>query len=595
MSYIVDVYKQAIRSNFTFLKNTTQLNDLYIKSLPLEGNKGYLLPISQLHLSDDALIQKLAQWRKENAFAYPSQFAVTFESTKQWLHKNVLDVEDRILFLVADEHGHLIGHLGYANGLNDFGELEIDNVVRGVDKCSPGIMSLAMKKILDWAEEIISPSRIFLRVMDDNLHAISFYKKLSFVEDERIPLKKFVEGEHIIYRPQAHFENTPDKHFLRMNYMPKRSVDVSKLILTAGPSITSREMSYVADATRHGWNNQWNSYIKRFEDAFSEYLNVPYVLSTSSCTGALHIALLALDIGPGDEVIVPDITWVATANAVVYVGATPVFADVDPETWCIDPESFQSLITERTKAVMPVHLYGHPANMEKIMKIARKNKLYVVEDAAPAIGAQCNGQKVGTFGDFSAFSFQGAKLVVTGEGGMLTTQDKALYEKAYRIWDQGRQPSTFWINQSGVKYKMSNVQAAIGLGQLERVNELIAAKRRIFSWYKNGLSDIPQVTLNHEAEWAFSIYWMTSILLDPCINMSAADLSLQLKNKNIDTRPVFPAISQYPHWPRKQTPRSVAFDISQRAINLPSGVCLKKEEVNHICNIIKEILGSRLL
>ena len=284
---------------------------------------------------------------------------------------------------------------------------------------------------------------------------------------------------------------------LRMIYSPVRKVDGSEMILTAGPSISAREASYALDAARNGWNRQMDDYIKRFEASFAEYVGTKYAMSTSSCTGALHLALAALEIGPGDEVIVPDLTWVATANAVLYVGATPIFADIESDSWCLDPASFEAAITKRTKAVIPVHLYGHPARMDKIMEIARRHKLYVVEDAAPAIGAEFQGQKTGTFGDFAAFSFQGAKLVVTGEGGMLVTNNDELYAEGSVIWDQGRQPGTFWINQRGLKYKMSNIQAAFGLGQLERVDELIEAKRRNFIWYQEGLKDVPGISSFH--------------------------------------------------------------------------------------------------
>jgi perosamine synthetase len=299
-----------------------------------------------------------------------------------------------------------------------------------------------------------------------------------------------------------------------------------------------------------------------------------------------------LGIGPGDEVVVPDLTWVATANAVLYTGATPIFADIEQDSWCIDPRSFESLITERTKAVIPVHLYGHPSKMDEIMKIAHKHNLYVIEDAAPAIGAKFQGQKVGTFGDFAAFSFQGAKLLVTGEGGMLVTDNAELYKKAYAIWDQGRTPGTFWINELGWKYKMSNLQAAMGLGQLERVDELIEKKRQIFSWYADGLKGVPHIKLNYELPWAHSIYWMTSICLGEEAGITRDELRDSLRKRNIDSRPVFPAISQFPFWPKPQLPKPIANFIGKQAINLPSGVCLKREQIDYICRNLREILNG---
>jgi len=230
--------------------------------------------------------------------------------------------------------------------------------------------------------------------------------------------------------------------------------------------------------------------------------------------------------------------------------------------------------------------------MNEVIEVARKHGLKVVEDAAPAIGAEWQGQRCGSFGDFAAFSFQGAKLLVTGEGGMLVTNDTKLYEKAKKIWDQGRNPSkVFWIDGNGVKFKMSNIQAALGLGQLERADELIEMKRRLFSWYEEGLAGVPYVTLNKEVEGARSIYWMSSLFLDEKASIGRDDLMKQLKSRNIDTRPVFPAISQYPIWP-KQEAQPTAMRVSLRAMNLPSGVCLAKDEVMYVCRNIANLLGS---
>ena len=589
----IEVYKQAVRKNFSFMKQTTKLDDLFSKSIPLTDSQGFLVALCELHTEDEHLIAKLAQWRTDNAQAYPTQFPVTIAGTTSWLRSKLLDVEARILFLVLDMYGNPIGHLGFANAINDRREMEIDNVVRGIKDVHPGIMRDAMLVLLNWAQETIGPQVIYLQVMNDNMHAIEFYRKLGFKDDQKSPLRRYQEGESIEYRPLVEGDTgEPDKYFLRMVYLPDITVDTSEMILTAGPSISARESSYALDAARTGWNRQWDGYIKRFEVAFANYVGTKYAISTSSCTGALHIALAALGIGPGDEVIVPDITWVATGNAVIYVGATPVFADIEFESWCLDPSSFEKLITERTKAVIPVHLYGHPARMDRIMEIAEKYKLYVIEDAAPAIGAEFCGQKTGTFGDFAAFSFQGAKLMVTGEGGMLVTKDKGLYTRAYEIWDQGRVPGTFWINKTGLKYKMSNIQAAIGLGQLERIDELIEAKRRIFSWYAEELKDVPYIGLNHEMSWARSIYWMTSVFVEEQARITRDELQEVLRRRNIDTRPVFPAISQYPIWPTGQQPKPTARLVGDRALNLPSGVCLKREQVDYICNCIGEIMSE---
>ena len=363
-------------------------------------------------------------------------------------------------------------------------------------------------------------------------------------------------------------------------------------ILTAGPSIGVREIIYSSDAVKNGWNNKWNRYLKKFEDDFAKYIGVKYAIATSSCTGAMEISLMALNIGKEDEVIVPDITWVSSANVVHAVGATPIFADVNHDTWTIDPKSIESKITNKTKGIIAVHMYGHPAEMDKIIELSKKYNLKIIEDAAPSIGAEFKGQKTGSFGDFSAFSFQGAKLLVTGEGGMLCTNNKELYNRAYRIWDQGRIPGTFWIEEYGPKYKMSNIQAAFGLGQLERIDSMVEKKRQINKWYHERLKNINHIVVWKESTEVKSICWMTSILLKKESKISREKFCQKLKKRNIDTRPVFPSISQYPYWNTKQKQQTNSALIAESGINLPSGVCLTKEEVDYVCDCIIEILNN---
>jgi len=370
-----------------------------------------------------------------------------------------------------------------------------------------------------------------------------------------------------------------------------KSYNPEKMILTAGPSISEKEIEYVTIALKEGWNENWSGYIREFEHQFSQYIGVKYAMTTSSCTGAMHLSLVALGIGPGDEVLVPELTWVATASVVEYVGAKPVFIDVDEETWTINPQRIESAINSRTKAIMPVHLYGHPAQIDSIEKIADQHNLHIIEDAAPAIGALFNGKNVGTFGDFAAFSFQGAKMLVTGEGGMLVTDSEELYLKAKQYGDHGRSltsPSSFLIDKVGYKYKMSNIQAALGLAQLERIDELITKKRQIFTWYFDRLNSIDGLHTNHEADWARSIYWMTSIFLKSKFNISRDELIELLKKDMIDTRPVFPPISHFPMWPQIDNP--IATDIGRNAMNLPSGHNLSEDQVDYICERIRRHL-----
>jgi len=368
-----------------------------------------------------------------------------------------------------------------------------------------------------------------------------------------------------------------------------------KLILTAGPSITNLEKKYVNDAVSNGWNENFNGYLIKLENTFKKFFKMKYALPTSSCTGALHLILLGLGIKKGDEVIVPDMTWVATASVVKYVGANPVFVDIDKDTWTMCPESLKKKITSKTKVIIPVHLYGHPCKMDEIMKIANKNKIYVVEDAAPAIGAKFKNKLVGTFGVASAFSFQGAKLVVAGEGGIILTSNLNLFKKIKQLAAHGRankkNKSTFWIEKVGYKYAMSNIQAALCLAQFQRLKELISKKRKIFSWYNHYLKDLKKIKLNKEHHPAKSVYWMTTIYMKKSKQrLLASNLGKILKKKMIDSRPVFPSISTYPMWRSKNNYFSKEF--SKYSLNLPSGHDLNKQKVRYISKSLVQIFNK---
>lgn len=368
-----------------------------------------------------------------------------------------------------------------------------------------------------------------------------------------------------------------------------------KMILTAGPSITNLEKNFVMDAVTNGWNGNWNNYLLKLEREFKSFFKSKFAIPTSSCTGGMHLILKALDVKKGDEVIVPDITWVATASVVKYVGAKPVFVDVDRKTWTMCPDSLKKKITKKTKVIMPVHLYGHPCKMDEIMRIANKNKIKVVEDAAPSIGAKYKNKLVGTFGIASAFSFQGAKLLVSGEGGVIITSNSKLASKIKQLAAHGRTlkktGNTFWIEKVGHKYAMSNIQAALCLAQLKRIKDLINKKRKIFKWYSFYLQKVKNVELNREVSPAKSIYWMTSIFIkgSKTKRISAEYLGKKLKERNIDSRPVFPSISTYPMWKVKNN--FFSKELAKYALNLPSGHNLKKKDIEYICKNISSILN----
>lgn len=361
------------------------------------------------------------------------------------------------------------------------------------------------------------------------------------------------------------------------------------MILTAGPSITEKEITYVTDAITNGHGEMCAYYIKKFEKSFAEYIGVQHALTTSSCTGALHLALVALGIGKGDEVIVPDMSWIATASVVRYVGAKPVFADILADSWCIDPEDAEKKITKKTKAIIPVHLYGHPCKMYEILDIAEKHGLKVIEDAAPSVGAEYEYKKTGSFGDIGCFSFQGAKMLSTGEGGMLVTNNTELFNRVKHFAEHGRASAGFEISDIGYKYKMSNLQAAMGLAQIERVQELIDRRKEIYGWYCNELDGIDGLLLNKkECVGEKSNYWMTSIVLHKDFKISRDELIDQLKEKGIDTRPFFPPMSSFKMF--KETSNFIAQFIGANGINLPSAHNLLRSEVTYICDSIKSII-----
>lgn len=362
-------------------------------------------------------------------------------------------------------------------------------------------------------------------------------------------------------------------------------------ILTAGPSISQKEIKYVTDAVKNGWNKNWAGYIHKFEEKFAEYIGVKYAVATCGGTGALWLSLAALDIGPGDEVILPEITYWSCADVIVLLGAKPVFVDILKDTWCIDPESIKKSITKKTKAIMPVHIYGNPAEMNQIMDIARENGLAVVEDACPAVGSVYHGKRPGSFGDFGAFSFQGAKIMVTGYGGMLVTNNKKHYEKVMWLNTHGEDPTRkFQQTRVGYSFEMSNVQAALGLGQLERVEGFVKKKRQIFDWYYKRLNDITGISMNFEHPNAKSNRWMSSIVLDKNFGKSRTEIMTELKKRLIDTRMFFYPISSFPLYKSMEKENPVAYHIALNGINLPSGILLTEKEVDYVARMVREVL-----
>jgi perosamine synthetase len=367
---------------------------------------------------------------------------------------------------------------------------------------------------------------------------------------------------------------------------------VTEKIPITKPSITALEIEYVNDAITNGWGSQCYDYITRFEKQFAAYQNTQHALATSSCTGAIHIALMALGIKPGDEVIIPEITWIATVEPVIYIGAKPIFVDVLPDTWCIDPVKIEKAITSKTKAIIPVHVYGNLCDMDTIMALAKKHNLVVLEDAAEGLGSEYKGKKAGSIGDAGVFSFHGTKTLSTGEGGVLVTNRKDVLERAKILNDHGRNPKigkTFWMEEYGYKYKMSNLQAAMGCAQIERADELVEKKRLIFNWYKEFLKNVP-CQLNPEFLGTKNSYWMPTVVFDRSLKFDREELFSFMKENNIDSRPFFYPMSSLPMF-KPVTDNKVSYGIYERAINLPSFHDLRKEEVEFVCGIIRQFIS----
>jgi len=357
-----------------------------------------------------------------------------------------------------------------------------------------------------------------------------------------------------------------------------------KHIPLAVPILNGNEKKYIIDCIDTGWISSNGKYVTEFEKSFAEFCGVKHALSCANGTVALHLPLLAYGIGEGDEVIVPTFTYIATANAVKYCGATPVLVDCESETWNIDPELIEAKITNKTKGIIVVHLYGHPVNMDPILKIAKKYNLFVIEDAAEAHGAEYTGKKVGSIGQVGTFSFFGNKIISTGEGGMITTNDDELAAKMKLLRGQGMDPQRrYWFNVIGYNYRMTNTQAAIGLGQIENIDWHLAMRQKVASAYIEALSSYSELfTLQPQMSWAKHSYWMVSVLLADNVRISRDELLKLLEADGIETRPLFYPMHQMPPYYEEST-YPVSDWISVRGLNIPTNALLTDSDIKYIC------------
>jgi perosamine synthetase len=363
-------------------------------------------------------------------------------------------------------------------------------------------------------------------------------------------------------------------------------------IAVAQPVLDGRETEYVLECLQSGWISSHGRFIGAFEQAFADFCGVRHAVATNNGTTALHLALVGLGVEPGDEVIVPTLTYIASANTVRYCGAAPVFVDSDPVTFNLDPAQVEARITPRTKAIMPVHLYGHPADMDPIRDIARRHGLRVVEDAAEAIGATYHGARTGGLGDCAAFSFFGNKIITTGEGGMVTTDDDALAARLRLYRSQGMDPARrYWFPVVGYNYRMTNVAAAIGLGQFERIDAHLAARRRVAQGYDRRLARRQDLVLPATASGAGHVFWMYTVLLPRDARRSRDEVVARLDQAGVETRPVFhPLHRQPPYLDPAQGPFPTADDIAARGLNLPSHGALTEADLDRVCAALQAAL-----
>lgn len=371
-----------------------------------------------------------------------------------------------------------------------------------------------------------------------------------------------------------------------------------KKIFMAGPSITDLELKTVEDAMRNGWYENAYYYVETFQKEFAKHHDRKYGIMTPNCTTAIHLLLAGLGIKDEDEVIVPECTWIATAAPITYLRARPIFCDIDPVNWCLDPKSVEKSITSRTKAIIVVDLYGNMPLMDELIQVANKCGIALIEDAAEALGSTYKKIRAGKFGIGSVFSFHRTKTITTGEGGMLLLDSDELYERCTFLRDHGRVKNVPYYNSEvAYKYMPFNVQAALGYAQFRRLDELVAKKREIFQMYRERLCDIEDIELNAESDGIFNSVWVTAVVFGKSHQIDKRDAMARLDELGIPSRPFFYPLSSLPAYPgceelyKEKNP--VAYDISARGINLPCALNLTGDQIDAICDGVKTILGRK--
>jgi perosamine synthetase len=602
-------------------KNIRYLKDKPYGSLVLRGTVGRtrfnLVFLTRECQENARIIHLLTKWRKKHEKWFLAQFPVTDARTKKWFRERLMDDSDRLLFMIS-VRGTYIGHVG----LNRFDfcheTCEIDNIVRG-EGGYPGIMESAIKTMMRWGRKKLKIKGYTLSTSSDNERALRLYKRLGFVVTKQMPLvyKKTKGGGEWVTAPKE-YSGTIARFDVHMKQKtttqsrrnpPSRKVTADNLdynnrakalllspskhkISFAGPSMTDHEVRYVVDAVKNGWYQTFDKHIRKLEAEMASYVGVKHALATFCATHSLHLACIVCGFQKGDEVIVTDFSWASTAHVIAYTGATPVFVDVKPDTWCIDPKAIEHAITKKTKGIMLVHSFGIPSDMDSIMKIARKYKLKVIEDAAPALGSLYKGKKVGGIGDVGCISFHGAKIAASGEGGMFLTNNKKMYDLAVLKNNLGRtnRLANFWCDTIGYDYQMANVTAALALAQVERIEKLVAMKRKIFNWYWKRLKNIPELQLLKEKPGTRSNYAYPAVLLLTDA-ISRDELVKRLRDYNIHAREAFPRMSRFPMY-RARYANPVAARVEKYGFNLPSAFDTTEKDVEFVCKVLVALVRN---
>jgi perosamine synthetase len=370
----------------------------------------------------------------------------------------------------------------------------------------------------------------------------------------------------------------------------------AEFIPISNPALVGNELKYVVDCVESNWISSLGKYVNGFEEAFAEFCGTSHAVSCSNGTTALHLALLALGVKPGDEVIVPTLTYVATANAVVYCGAKPVFVDSEPQTWNMDPARIEELIGPATKGIIVVHLFGHPVDMDPIMEIARRRGLFVLEDAAESPGAEYKGQRVGSIGDAATFSFFGNKIITTGEGGMVTTNDPAIADEVRRLKNHGMDPKRkYWFTTVGFNYRLTNVAAAIGLAQLEKIDWHLEQRKQIAAWYQEFLAQVPGIAWQPELPWARHVWWLFTIQISDSQPIGRFELMAALKERGVEARQIVYPIHQLPPYVDSGASCPVADRVVDRGLHLPTWAGLARDDIRRVCDSLAEALSSQTI